>query len=190
MQLTKTQKFLPALAIGVVLAVAIGLLHTQGRFWLCTCGRFAVWISDAWGSQTSQQLFDPYSFTHILHGVALGWLVMLVATRWRWSWQLWLVLTLEAAWEVFENSKMVVEHYRTETAALGYTGDTIINSLGDIAACALGFFIARKIGWRLSLIFFVAVEIVLLLWVRDSLLLNIVMLIHPIDAVKAWQAAH
>lgn len=187
---TKLRNLFPTLTTGAVLALAIGLLRGQGRFWSCLCGQIFVWVSDAWGPQTSQHLFDPYSFTHILHGVALGWLVMLAASRWAWKWQLWGVITLEAAWEVFENSRFVIERYRAATAALGYTGDTIINSVGDITACVLGFLLARKIGWRLSIVFFVAVEIVLLLWVRDSLLLNIVMLIYPIDSIKAWQTGH
>jgi hypothetical protein len=97
---------------------------------------------------------------------------------------------MEALWEVFENSAFVIERYRTATMAQGYSGDTIANSLGDILSCALGFVLARRLGFRGSIFLFLATEAVLLLWIHDSLLLNVVMLIHPIDAIKAWQTSH
>lgn len=175
--------------VATLFAVAF-VLRGQGRYWICACGQVLVWVKEAWSGNTSQHLFDPYSFTHLLHGVAFCGLVVLLLPRVVAEWQLWVVVALESCWEVFENSRFVIDRYRTVTAALGYTGDTVVNSLGDIAACALGFLLARKLGWRRSIALFVAVEALLLLWVRDSLLLNIVMLIHPLEAVKVWQAGH
>lgn len=93
----------------------------------------------------------------------------------------------EAAWEILENSSYVIEKYRENTASLDYFGDSIMNSLGDLVACSLGFWIAVKLGWWKSLIFFAAVEIALLLWIRDGLLLNILMLIYPLESIKVWQ---
>jgi len=90
-------------------------------------------------------------------------------------------------WEVFENTNFIIDRYRSETAALGYNGDTVVNSFGDILCCLLGFLVARRLGWRRSVIVFLIVEVILILWIRDSLLLEIVMLISSIDAVKAWQ---
>jgi hypothetical protein len=97
---------------------------------------------------------------------------------------------MEALWEVFENSAFVIERYRAATMAQGYSGDTIANSLGDILSCALGFLLARRLGFWRSCLLFLATEAVLLVWIYDSLLLNVVMLIHPIDAIKAWQTNH
>jgi hypothetical protein len=98
-----------------------------------------------------------------------------------------LAAAAECAWEVFENSTYVIEKYRENTASLDYFGDSIANSVGDVLACATGYLIAKKLGaWR-SLIFFVLVELILLVWIRDSLLLNVVMLIYPSNAIKAWQ---
>jgi len=94
---------------------------------------------------------------------------------------------LESAWEVFENTSFVINKYRTETAALGYQGDTIVNSLGDLACALLGFVIARQLGVRRSLIVFVLIEVVLSFWIHDSLLLQILMLIRPVEAIKLWQ---
>ena len=101
-----------------------------------------------------------------------------------------MALMIESAWELIENTNTVIERYREATAALGYQGDTVVNSLGDIICCGLGFMIARKLGWRRSIVVFVATELLLLIWIRDSLLLEIIMLIHPVNAIKAWQIGH
>jgi len=125
-----------------------------------------------------------------MHGFAFCALVALVAPRLPLYWRLCLAILLEAAWEILENSQFVIERFREATAALGYQGDTVVNSLGDIMACAIGFLLARKLGlWR-SLVIFIITETVLTIWIKDSLLLEIIMLIHPIDALKTWQMCH
>lgn len=174
-------------AIGLVLLLVVVLLRAEGRMFICTCGQFAVWTSDTCSSNTSQQLLDPYSFTHVLHGFLFFWLIALLFRRMNSSWQICLALLLEGAWEVFENTRFVIDKYRTETAALGYTGDTIVNSLGDLMCALVGFTIARQLGLRRSLIVFVVVEVVLIVWIRDSLLLQILMLVRPVEAIKLWQ---
>jgi hypothetical protein len=103
------------------------------------------------------------------------------------GWQLLLALALEAAWEVFENTRFVIDHYRTETAALGYQGDTIVNSFGDLTCALAGFLVARQLGLRRSLAVFVLVEVVLLFWIKDSLMLQLLMLLRPVDSIKLWQ---
>jgi hypothetical protein len=178
----------PTLAGATLLALTALQLHRQGRRWWCACGSWAPWSSDAWGPHNSQHFLDPYSFTHVLHGVLLCGLFTLVAPRLARSWRLVLALGLECAWEIFENSAFVIERYRAATAALGYEGDSIANSLGDILSCGVGFWIAARLGWWKSLVLFVAVELLLLWWIRDSLLLNVIMLLYPLEWVRAWQA--
>jgi hypothetical protein len=114
---------------------------------------------------------------------------MLFAPRVPWSWQLWLVVAAEAVWEVIENSDFVVQRYR-DAGVLGYFGDTIVNSLGDIAMCGFGFVLARYLGFARSLALFAATEVVLLFWIRDSLVLNVVMLIYPVERIEQWQAGY
>ena len=177
----------PVLGLVIVFVLMAFLLAAEGRMLLCACGEFKFWIGDTCSSNNSQQLFDPYSFTHILHGFLLFWLVTLLFRKLTSSWQFVLAIALEAAWEVFENTKFVIDHYREETAALGYQGDTIVNSFGDLACALAGFLVARKLGLRWSLVVFLAVELVLLLWIKDSLLLQLLMLISPVDSIKLWQ---
>jgi hypothetical protein len=181
---------LPLLATLAVVTAAAFELHRQGRLWVCSCGRVLPWFGDAWSTETSQQLFDPYSFTHILHGFAFCGLLVLCLPRLSWRWRLSLAITAEALWEVIENTEFVIRRYRETTAALGYTGDTVINSLGDIAACALGFLIARRLGALRTVLLFLLTEVVLLVLIRDSLLLNIVLLVYSSPRLRAWQAGH
>ncbi|HSL53683.1 MAG TPA: DUF2585 family protein [Pyrinomonadaceae bacterium] len=175
------------IAAALVVLAMIVLLRAEGRSFLCSCGHFAVWVSDWCSSNTSQQLLDPYSFTHVLHGFLFFWLIALVFKRMPRGWQFLLAMMLESAWEVFENTSFVINKYRTETAALGYTGDTVVNSLGDLACALIGFVIARQLGVRRSLIVFVLVEAILIFLIHDSLLLQILMLVRPVEAIKFWQ---
>ena len=182
------KRALPWLAIVVVLAATAYQLRSQGRLWWCSCDYLLLWSGDPWSSDNSQHLLDPYSFTHVLHGFVLCGLLALIVPRLSQIWQLWLAVSIEALWEVLENSEFVIRRYREETAALGYHGDTIVNSLGDILVCGLGFVLARRLGLRRTLVLFVVTEVVLAIWIRDNLTLNILMLIYPIEGVKEWQA--
>ena len=180
---------MPWLAIVAVLVVAAYQLRSQGRLWWCSCDYLLLWSGDPWSSDNSQHLLDPYSFTHVLHGFLFCGLIALIAPRLRRAWQLWLAISLEVVWEVVENSRFVIERYREQTAALGYQGDTIVNSLADILLCGIGFELARRLGFRRALALFVVTEVALAVWIRDNLSLNVLMLIYPIEVVKAWQAA-
>ena len=178
-------------AIVAVFASAALLLRLEGRLWICACGRFQLWSGNICSSDNSQHFLDPYSFTHVLHGFLFFWLVALLVKlflkKLRPAWQLVLALAIEALWEVFENTNFIIDRYRSETAALGYTGDTVVNSFGDILCCLIGFVIARALGLRRSLIAFAVVELILIFWIKDSLLLEIVMLVFSVDAIRAWQ---
>jgi hypothetical protein len=186
---TRMRRMLPWFAILVVLAGTAYQLHSQGRLWWCSCDYLLLWSGDTWSSNNSQHLLDPYSFTHLLHGFVLCGLLALIVPRLSVVWQLWLAVSIEAVWEVVENSEFVIRRYRQETAALGYHGDTVVNSLGDILLCGLGFVLAHRLGFRRTLALFVVTEIALAIWIRDNLSLNILMLIYPIDAIKEWQEA-
>jgi Protein of unknown function (DUF2585) len=184
------RKIWPWLVVVSVMAATAIQLHRQGRLWWCSCGRAFLWTGDGWGSLTSQTFLDPYSFTHILHGLMFCGLLALLFRGLPSSWRFSLAVVAEAVWELVENTDTVIQHYRAATAALGYQGDTVMNSLGDIVCCGVGFMIARKLGWLRSIVVFCVVEAMLLIWIRDSLLLEIIMLIRPMDAIKVWQMGH
>jgi hypothetical protein len=125
----------------------------------------------------------------MLHGLMFCGLLSLLIRGLSDGWRFGLAIIIESAWELVENTNTVIERYREATAALGYQGDTVMNSMGDIICCAIGFMIARKLGWRRGLLVFFATEAVLLVWIKDSLLLEILMLVHPIHAIRVWQLA-
>ncbi len=176
-----------AAGAGIVLIGAV-TLHLMGRRLWCACGSPAPWSWDIWSAHASQHLIDPYTFTHVLHGV-LYYAALRLALGARWpSARVLLALALEVAWEIVENTPAVIAAYRKSTIAAGYTGDTIANSLGDIAACLLGYAAAMSLPAVVSALGVVAVEAVLLLTIRDSLLLSVVNLLRPIEAIRAWQA--
>ena len=187
-RIVRKTDLLPLILSVVISIVMAFVLWVQGRIWWCKSGDWAIYINQAWGSShTSQHLFDPYTFTHILHGVLFFWITGFAFKNLSIGWRFFIAAAAEAAWEVFENSSYIIEKYRENTASLDYFGDSITNSVGDVVACGIGFWIAHKVGWWRSLIFFVLIEVALLLWIRDSLLLNILMLIYPLDGIKHWQ---
>ena len=180
----------PGLSIAGILAMTMFQLHRQGRIVWCACGRFNVWVGDIWSAHNSQHVFDPYSFTHVLHGMAFYGVLTWLWPRLSLAWRLTLTVFLEALWEMLENSQFLIRRYREATIGLGYEGDSIINSMADIMCCLIGFALARYLGWRRSVILFVVTELILLVWIRDNLTLNILMLTCPIEAIKSWQMIH
>ena len=179
--------FLPWLLMLAVVVLMVFQLFYQGRNWWCRDDAYTLWSGAVLSRHNSQHLFDPYSLTHILHGVLYFWLATLIFKKMPLVWRLLLAILVECAWEALENSNLVIERYRAVTISLDYFGDSVANSLGDVLSCALGFVIAQKIKLWWSLALFALTEIILLFWIHDSLLLNIVMLIYPIEAVKTWQ---
>ncbi|MGE3467325.1 MAG: DUF2585 family protein [Pyrinomonadaceae bacterium] len=178
-----------AIAIAVLFIVAAFMLWTQGRVWWCQEGDWAPWSWDIWTPHNSQHVLDPYAFTHVLHGIIEFWLIGLICRKMPMAWRLVLAVAIEGTWEVVENSAFIIERYRTATLSLDYFGDSMINSLADMVCCAAGFLVAYKIRFWKSLALFIATEAILIFWIRDSLIINIIMLISPIEAIKAWQLA-
>ena len=177
-----------AVVLVAILIVTIAALFLMGQPWWCESGDLAPWSGDVNSSHNSQHLADPYTLTHVLHGVALyGILWALLGARLGQPSRFVLAMGIEATWEIFENTPFVINRYREATISLDYFGDSIVNSLGDITACALGYAAATALPVWGSALFFVAVEVALLLWIRDSLLLNIIMLTWPIEALRDWQ---
>jgi hypothetical protein len=178
----------PVALIGILIVVALIYLRWQGRVWWCSCGRWTPIALHVNSQHNSQHVFDPYSFSHLLHGFVFFGLLWLFRRRLSLSVRAALAATIEIGWEMLENSPLIINRYRAATVSLGYAGDSIANSLGDIASFVLGFYLARKLGlWR-SVIIFIVVELVMLWLIRDNLALNVLMLLWPIDAIRKWQA--
>jgi hypothetical protein len=177
-----------ATAAILILAATAALLLLMGRPAICTCGTVALWVNESDSSRTSQMLADWYSLSHIVHGLLFYAGLWLLFRKWPVERRFLVALAIEVAWEIIENTPMIINRYREETAALGYTGDSVINSLSDVAMMALGFLIARKlpVWWAVAIL--LVLELIPLAVIRDNLTLNVWMLLAPNEALKAWQA--
>ena len=171
----------------MILYVTALLEWASGRPLICTCGAVRLWTGVVHGPENSQMVADWYSLSHVVHGLLLFWVLWLAASRRSTAWRLMAAVLVEAGWELLENSPIVIERYRSATAAFGYTGDSVVNSISDIVFMMLGFGLARVLPVRASAALGLGLELISLVAIRDNLTLNVLMLVHPIDAIRVWQ---
>jgi hypothetical protein len=177
-----------ALLAVLILAAAAAILLAMGRNPICTCAVVDLWVGARDSPKTSQMLSDWYSLSHIVHGLLFYAALWLVWRRAPVEWRFLVALVVEATWEVIENTPMVIDRYRATTAALGYSGDSVLNSLSDILMMCVGFLAARRLPVWGSVALLVVLDVVPLFVIRDNLFLNVWTLLAPNAAVQAWQA--
>ena len=176
-----------AIALAIV-ALTAALLLAMGRPLTYRHGPVRLWSGDIASDQNSQQLADPYTLTHITHGVLLFWLVGLFGRSLPAGTRAVLAIAVECAWEALENTDRVIQRYRAATVSLDYYGDSVLNTLGDVSAAAIGCVLAAWLPVWLLVAGIVILEGALALWIRDNLTLNVLMLLRPIDAIRRWQS--
>jgi Protein of unknown function (DUF2585) len=170
------------LALAAIAELAIGR-----KIWGIS-GQPGLWAGDVNSSHNSQYMTDPYTFSHITHGMLFYGLLWLCARKLPLRLRTLIALFAESTWEVIENTDMVIQRYRAATISLHYYGDSVMNSMCDILACMAGFGLAYLLPPRVSIIAVILLELTLALWIRDGLVLNIIMLIHPVPAIRSWQS--
>lgn len=171
----------------VIAACAIILLQ-MGRVPYCACGYIKIWHGQTFSSESSQHLFDWYSPSHLIHGILFYGALWVVARKLSVGWRLVIATLIEVAWEISENTDAVIEHYRAVTISLDYYGDSVVNSMADLAAMLIGFWLARKLPIWASVAIIIGFEALTIFLIRDGLALNVLMLLAPIEAVRDWQS--
>lgn len=171
-----------------LVAVMAAILLWMGRPAICACGEVKLWVGTVNGPDNSQHIADWYTPSHIIHGFLFYWLGWLFLRRNPPGDRLLAAILIEAAWELLENSQYIIDRYREATMALGYNGDSVLNSVSDVGWMVVGFALARRLPVWATIAVAVAFELLTLAIIRDNLTLNVVMLLSPIDAVREWQA--
>lgn len=179
---------LPYFLTALILVLACLWLLMAGRVPICECGYVKIWHGQTVSSENSQHLMDWYTPSHLLHGFIFYAILHLVARRLSFGWRLTIAMAVEALWEIVENSDAVIERYRSVTIALDYYGDSVVNSLADMVAMIVGFYLARALPVWASVAIVIGFEALTIYLIRDGLGLNILMLLYPLDAVRDWQA--
>lgn len=175
-----------ALSAAIIAATAL-TLWLMGRLPICACGTVKLWWGPTGGPETSQHLFDWYSLSHIIHGFLFYGATWAVLRRWSMASRLPFAVAIECAWEILENSPIIIDRYRAVTVSYGYYGDSIVNSMGDVVSMIAGFLLAARLPVWATILLGIVFEILAAYVIRDNLTLNIIMLLWPLDAILKWQ---
>ncbi len=171
----------------IAIALTVAVLWLMGQPFWCKCGNLSIASWNIWSSHNSQHFIDPYTFSHVQHGLVFFWMLLPLLRRLGVPQCFFIATLMECGWEILENSPIVIQRYRTATISLDYLGDSVLNSVADILACMIGFEFASRVRLRWSVAMFVVIELLLMLTIRDGLILNVLMLLTPIEAIRDWQ---
>jgi Protein of unknown function (DUF2585) len=178
------------LIAGIIIASAMVLHSVMGQPLICKCGYVKLWHGDVLSSENSQHISDWYSPSHVVHGILFYGALSIALPMLTVAQRAVIAILVEQAWEIFENTDLVIDRYREVTISLGYSGDSVINSAGDVLFMILGFWLASRLPILATIVVAICLELAAGIAIRDNLTLNVLMLIHPFEAIRTWQMAN
>ena len=174
-------------AAAAFVALQALVLLAMGQPAICACGTVKLWHGLASSPETSQHLADWYTYSHVIHGFAFYLLLWLVAPRLPVGVRFALAIGIEAGWEIVENTPFIIERYREQALARGYSGDSVVNSIFDTLAAGIGFLLARLLPVWATVAMLIGIELFLAYLIRDNLTLNVIQLMAPSETISRWQ---
>jgi len=185
---SRTHIAIVAMSGAAMIAIGGAIIYSMGHPLICTCGFVKLWHGAVFSSENSQHLLDWYSPSHVIHGLLFYAGLWLIARRQPAGYRLLAAIFVEVSWEVFENTPLIINRYREVTVSLDYFGDSVINAVFDVLAMICGFFLAWRLPVWTSVALVVGLEAFVGIMIRDNLILNVIMLLYPLEAVRVWQA--
>lgn len=190
MNLIKNSKH-PLIWYSLLSLLLVGLMGAMelwlGRNLACPCG-IKLWHSVISNYGNSQHLFDWYSMVHVLHGLAYYWLVTLFDRKNKLSiiQKFVIAVFLSCAFEVIENTKWIIAAYRSHYSTFHYTGDSVVNSIGDVISVSIGFWVTTKAKLWMSITFF-CVDVILIVYALNTVITsNTIIILDKIQHMKFW----
>jgi len=157
----KRYKWIVGVFISILALTAA--LNCYGAFFPGPDGKFGLWESNIWSSENSQRFADPYSFSHIVHGILFM--------------RLWLVATQAAGSPPIidrarnrsrlgnsRNSPLIINRYREAPSRSVTSATACSNSLSDILMMTLGFLFAWRVKPWAGIVAVIAMEVGCAIW--------------------------
>ena len=167
-------------------AVAV-TLWAWGQPLLSASGEVQLWVGSIWSSETSQQVADWYTLSHIIHGMLIALAGKALARRTGFAPVYLLAIVTGVGWEIVEHTDWVLDRFRAVTLYQGYLGDTVLNATMDYVFMMGGFYFASWARSRVTAGLIVAMELLSGLVARDNLTLTTINTLAPNAAIQAWQ---
>ena len=124
-------------------------------------------IYEATDKYKDRSVFDPYSITHISHGILFYYIMNYINPKQNQN-NLYISLLIETTWEILENTTLIKIYREYDKYSENYIGDSIVNILSDIIFMIIGFLFASKYKFS-AFMFFIVSEIILYIKIKDNL---------------------
>lgn len=130
------------LSISSLIALQATTLFIIGQPIMSQTTGIRLWC-DGEDCEESQHLIDRNTVVNVIHGVVYNWIIDIILPNASASLRFFLAIILEIFREIIDNALVAIDRYRRHDA-YGYSGDSIVNSVSDTIAMAVGFCLSNS----------------------------------------------